>query len=642
VTGPTQALRKYGGVVLLLAATLFYTVSYIPSVFFGGINSDELEVLVFYHDIFESGHSPAGWILPGASCLFPDWSVCFLLNYLLHDGLAGDVVLQVLSFMAWLALFFIGYRLCGGKRSGVFLSFLVLISVLVARSNLSHVGTMLNAVACLDLILFAARTGSVFRYMALAAVVFLGAASDPLFIVIFVCPALAALVTESLFHPSNRKAARRPVAVIFPGAILGYMAAPWIFPVPTARAMYTQFRPENILTCLENLWKDLGPAQHPWFVPLFAADMLILVAGGAAAVFFRNQVRKSSPILVFLFVYTFALIMANWAALLLTNNWSMRYVYFSLVWPPLLGAGFLSEAFSARSWPGRLLAVGVALYTIQVALHPLPKSAAYLAALKRAPDLRALMAQEHMEAGFAQYWYANITTYLSGETVPLRPITETGNIRHWFSNLEWYRGETDVGPLPKFRFILMPTLDPEALRARYGPPDRIATTSLNEEVWIYSEANAIRYNRIFGELGNRHVFPGPNQAWFTAAALPSQTGRLEGTARIARAGRDPAGCLTFGPYLHIKPGRYQANYSYTYLKAPARDKPVTFDCVLRLDKENYLDVVPIPYRDGTPQVLSRRIVVPPHPDDATLEMRLHYLGSGDVRVDSLQITYLGP
>jgi hypothetical protein len=342
-----------------------------------------------------------------------------------------------------------------------------------------------------------------------------------------------------------------------------------------------------------------------------------------------------------LLAYTFALVALNWTALLLTNPWYMRYVCFSLVWPLLVAAGLSSEIFSRRSWIVRLLALGVALYTVWVARHPLPKSPEYLAAMKRIPELQALMAEEHMKAGLADYWYANLTTYLSGDKVCLRAMDHT-HFYHWCSNLQWVEGDHRGSPVPKFRFLLMPNLDPDLLRVRFGPPDRIAKTSLGEEVWIYSEENAISNNPIFGELGNRHTFPEPDETLFTAATLPSQTGQWQGSIRIARAGRDRAGCLTFGPYLNMLPGRYRADYSYTYLKAPEPDKPVTFDCILHLKGEDYLDKVAIPYVDGTPRILSRQVVVPPHPDGAPLEMRLHYQGSGDFEVDSLKVTYLGP
>jgi hypothetical protein len=633
--------QKYGALGLLLAATVFYAVNYIPAAVYDGINSDEVQVLLFYRDVFQLGHSASGWLLPGASDLFPEWSGSFLLNYFLGDGLAANTVMQVAFFFAWLILLFLFYRSWGGTRPEIFLPLLILVTLLAVQNNLSHVGTMLNTVGALVLVFFIWRQGSVPRYLALGTITFLGATSDALFMVTFVAPALAALGMECALRSTSRPTGFRLIAAIVPSAVSGYLGAPWVFPVPTERSAFTRFDPENIPNCLFDVWKHLSLRWHTGLTIQVAIDLLVLVGGFALFWRFPSRLRRIAPQNVLALTYTLFLVAANWAALLVSNNFSPRYVYFPLIWPPILAAAFISHLVPRWIWPGRLLALSVALYAVFLGLHPLPVSPEYVDALRRASDLRALAARENLKAGFAEYWRAAITTYISGGTVCLRPMAGT-SFYHWVSNLQWIQGYGPGSPPPRFRYIVTSQLDPVALRARFGPPDEIVETSLHEPVWIYSEANAISYNPIFGELGNRHTYPGTDEATFTAAALSSESGHLQGTARIARAGRDPAGCITFGPYLHTQAGRYRADYAYTYLKPPAADKPVTFDCVLRLDYENFLDRVPIPYVDSMPHVLSRTFVVPAHPEGAMLELRLHYFESGDIEVDSLHITYLGP
>ena len=641
MTNLNSFLQKYGALGVLLVATLFYASIYVPAAFYAGINSDELQVLIFYHDVFVAGHAASGWTISGATLIFPEWCVCFLLNDLIGNGLEADVVLQLLLFFGWLVLFVVFYRMCGGRRIEIFLPLLILITLLATHEHLSHVGTMLNTVGCLSLMLAGWKKMSVPRLLALGVLAFLGATSDALFIVTLVAPALAALAVEGLAHPASRKLNLCLAMAILLGAGSGYLAASWVFPVPTARTLYTEPHFERVLTCLSGLWSDLSVVHHPWLTLLVAIDLLIFVLGLIAAWKFRPAMRRGTPLMVFLLAYTFFLVVLNWGALFITNEWSSRYVYFPLIWPPILLAIFVSRFCPVRFWPGGGLALGVAGYAVFLAFHPLPKSPEYLAALQRAADLRALTAREHLEAGFAQYWIAGITTYLSGNTVCVRPMAGT-NFYHWYSNLQWVEGDAPGRPLPRFRYIITPELDPVELRARFGPPDEVTETSLHEPVWIYSEANAIIYNPVFGDLGNRYTYPAPNEAAFTAAALPAESGHLQGTARIARAGQDSVGCVTFGPYLHSQPGRYRADYAYTYLKAPDADKPVMFDCVLHTDHEVYLSQAPVRYVDAKPEVFSQTFAVPNHPPGATLEYRLHYYGSGDIEVDSLHITYLGP
>ncbi|MBC3915864.1 hypothetical protein H8L32_00070 [Undibacterium sp. CY18W] len=54
-----------------------------------------------------------------------------------------------------------------------------------------------------------------------------------------------------------------------------------------------------------------------------------------------------------------------------------------------------------------------------------------------------------------------------------------------------------------------------------------------------------------------------NQVVFKGADLPSQSGRLAGSVRIAEQGTDQPGFLTFGPYVNLGRGRYEIVLRYS-------------------------------------------------------------------------------
>jgi hypothetical protein len=126
-------------------------------------------------------------------------------------------------------------------------------------------------------------------------------------------------------------------------------------------------------------------------------------------------------------------------------------------------------------------------------------------------------------------------------------------------------------------------------------------------------------------------------------ALPSVIGQREGNSRVAREGRDKRSFLVFGPYPYLTPaaGRYRITMSYIYYKAPVLAKRAVFDVPYGEGSAvRFLDRRYVPFIDNARHELTREIVVP-EPGGAMMQVRVLYLESGDLAIDSLDLLYLG-
>ncbi|HWB58856.1 MAG TPA: hypothetical protein VG733_05160, partial [Chthoniobacteraceae bacterium] len=158
------------------------------------------------------------------------------------------------------------------------------------------------------------------------------------------------------------------------------------------------------------------------------------------------------------------------------------------------------------------------------------------------------------------------------------------------------------------------------------------------DIWIYREERSISYSPVFGELSNGSP---ANEFQARARLLPSQTGRIEGESIVARAGRDAQGAITFGPYLHLAPGRYRVEITYSWRAAPAPGRMAIFDAVLwNGSRALSMFSAQVPFVDTAPHEFTREVSVSDN-DRWSFEVRTFYFASGDLGIDSLKVTYLG-
>jgi hypothetical protein len=313
-----------------------------------------------------------------------------------------------------------------------------------------------------------------------------------------------------------------------------------------------------------------------------------------------------------------------------------RYLAVALLLPLFLLAFGLHAVIAWRPWLENGVATAAAIFIAMCAFIPQPPIGAYPATLELIPVLQDVMKKNHITAGLITYWRANLITFLSHGTVPLRAETADGKLARDGNTMTWYGKGMPIGGGPHFRLIFPE--DPVQINRQFGPPDQVLTVLGGETLWIYSEAHSIIYDEYFDLLSNRWTDHGHTLS-FNAVDLSSNIGRTEGTSRIAAPG-DSDGHLTYGPYLSLKPGHYRATYRYQYLTPPDPGQVAVYDLfVQRVDGESF-HTLPLTYVNSRPQILTDEFTV--SQPGLPYEMRIYYNGSGTIRVDSLSITVLEP
>ena len=139
----------------------------------------------------------------------------------------------------------------------------------------------------------------------------------------------------------------------------------------------------------------------------------------------------------------------------------------------------------------------------------------------------------------------------------------------------------------------------------------------------------------FPELSGVQVLP-VSFTFVPEAPPPPQTGKLEGTQVVARAGRDKPGFLRFGPYVGLKAGAYLATFSLS-ANGVRPNEPVTI-----------IQAVGAPAAVFASKVLTGRQLPPlptlnnvelsfATPGQQPIETRVYYRGRGTLRAGPISV-----
>jgi hypothetical protein len=389
------------------------------------------------------------------------------------------------------------------------------------------------------------------------------------------------------------------------------------------------------------LGEMLNPQHHLFFF-LVVLDVLTVLGGIAGLLFFifsRNR-KLISPVALSVMIFCSSAVFINWFAVMLTDDYqdtpANRYLTIALLTPLYLGVFGLHAIILWRPWLEKAFATSIAVFTISVSFIPEDPSINYDFTTADIPYLVAVMGHNHIEGCLANYWSANIVTFLSNEQVCPRSLTNDARIYYWFNNLQWFGKGLPPEKWPKFRMLYMPD---HGYAERFGKPDRIVYTPGKTEVWLYSDARSIRYNEYFDILSNDLKDEG-RTIRFNSSEEQGDTGHIEGTSKVVTDGKDGSGWIEFGPYIVLEPGRYRATFHYTYSKEPTTGNFPTYDLLMHTgDHEKSSDNTTLPFINTQPQTFSDEFTVTENGHQ--YEMRLFYHGSGSVKVDSLDVTYIG-
>lgn len=177
-------------------------------------------------------------------------------------------------------------------------------------------------------------------------------------------------------------------------------------------------------------------------------------------------------------------------------------------------------------------------------------------------------------AGIGDFWNARGISHKTGKPLHILPVlNDAMPFFHMMS----------VGPLidprqygiASYNFVLMRKagtttqfdFTPDTVGRHLPRPARIVDcTNSDTELWLYTDLalDTVVKDKANLFLGQQGLVRDYRKA---AAELPGEVGQVEAQSRVAEAGRDKTGYLSYGPYITLPPGRYQVTVSYTATEA---------------------------------------------------------------------------
>jgi len=673
-------------------------------------NADALYIPAICQDLF-TGKNLSGWNPPAVPYFFPDMPFYFLVNFLVGNFHLAIVFFGIVQFLS----LFIGFILISnqvfGPRQNI--HFLILITgtvtgMLFATGDFSvlmpmfvsghHFGTMLSLIFSLLLIVRLLRigpessAGGIANFGLLFLVSFLAIASDALYLVQFLVPALCclwllllvgriSLRQLSLFYivliPAApfgfwlnrvlliyrpvRPSMKKTLAIISEnfnqakqGMVSGLTQGEW-FPkkwLPVIVIIWISFILLILTLVILMLWRSMHRNSEPrlrskgFTVIIFTigvfGTVLPILAFKHGWIFWGTYVLTSTYLLMvsqklsaqgpmeysgklFLFSYFLLMVVSTLGSLFVSGGFYPRYMLPALLFPLLFGWPFLlaNSKRVMKVLDQLTLKIGIVLIMIFLLfwlgdfsqITRLSELGDYYPENIRCLDSYA----DYFHNGIAPYWRARPITMLSKKKILVVHAKPDLSINHWITNLSNYNNRFDF-------IILDGYFDFLQILAEFGKPAAIFVCE-NYKILTYNRSEDAAFQQQYQRLFDFS---------FTAAQLPSDTGRVVGSSRIADTVYGAKGCLAKSPDLNLWIGDYR--FEITYFAAYRDDSPV-----------GTWDIVSFP--PGKKEIILQKGEIKPDANGVIsgvasvrqpgrTAIRTFYQGKGILRIDTLRINLI--
>ncbi|HWG42019.1 MAG TPA: hypothetical protein VN688_04475 [Gemmataceae bacterium] len=491
-------------------------------------NSDQLYCIHFCDDLLH-GHDVQGFHMPAAPYVFPDMVLVLVCSLLTSNLTAAFILYSLLYYGLLLAVLSAICREVGLSRPDSFVTAGVGVAFLLAshfdpvysgRGALlcypgNHMGCLLMGLGAIAFVLRAIRRG--YRWwsaLLLVGVCVPAGFSDQLLIVQYLVPLCAALLLLGICRLIPIRRSLITITLLGFSTLLAMKMRGvfvWLGFVPM-RITHTDsaFGLRPIVSLKEfaaNGWfivRDQSLMQTVFILNTMTAATVLVIwsrrvwrsapASADAGTISPNETRLDGTAILLLAGVLLLAPLSNAGALIATGSVDRaavtRYLYTWWFLP------FLCLALWSRLLPWRPVRLipwlVTALVIFQMLRFPEPLRTDGFA--RRYPPLAQaldeLVRKHGRLRGFAEYWRARESHYLTQERVDVLPILSWGV--PWFHgfNPNAFLGDNphDLS-LPDYNFVIVPTNgeagpDPEHILARFGKPVEIIPTE-HHEIWRY-------------------------------------------------------------------------------------------------------------------------------------------------------------
>jgi hypothetical protein len=516
------------GLIVLVALVLCSLVFNNPNFTGEWTNADTLVLTSFVWDVRHHDYAWTGFRLPRIPSLFPDLAVYSAFQLLIGDyrwAIFGYAIAQFLAFIfaaGWLISLATDVRLA--KTAGLLTLLLTLVIVvdlhfppIVAHFEIfllvMHFGAFLMSLIAVGLAILLIERWRLSSGVLLGACCCAAFLSDKIFAFDLAIPLAGALIVSLQVRITSLQRATAILSAVavgmgsatFVDRYLIREADLAIAQVLSHAAQFLEQTPHYLGTVAV---AAIGSLLLP--VILFIAAPLLVRWERTRQEKFRAPRRRldfaaeASDFRAFAFLWIFmafamAAVIALGAAVFVIAPQSYRYLTVPLFWPIIFSAiTILRLARSDSTISYSLLTLLIAMMATLAAPgirvvpafarwgHPL---AACIVEHKNAFGLRA---------GLSDYWLSRPVTISTNWTIQVDQIDFAGTPFVWQNDPFWYlRSFSTPGQPPEYNFIVTDRLDLEAIRQRYGDPDRITRCDV-WTIWVYRDTTGLWRNLVRG------------------------------------------------------------------------------------------------------------------------------------------------
>ena len=577
-------------------------------------------------DIFVHGGSWFDWKITPAPAYFPDM-FAYAVGYFIFPGVMERVVFVCLVqalLLAWVSTRFVS-SLIGGVslNARVVIVLLVSFSLLVAsnsgmwlffNSTNNHFAALFFPIFCLAFALEFWRKSEALKSILVFLGALLGTASTSVFVLSFVVPLVIlsiALIVVLLVGGRKVGSIVWITSVVVAGQILGSLINKELLPYDAllGRAPMTvdaainsynvlfqatrlTFSPDNIYTfslsflvVVAFVWTVLDwlfrlrflRGEYAGWYPLFGSD------------FSDVKLRYSLCVLLLLIAFP---VNVGGAVLSggLVDPWGYRYFAFPAVLGVLIGIakidlqGGFNRGWSKKvAWSAILLLIVMGLFTVKGRLDSTGRSdfsEVLYKGVSGESDLIGNCLNQisaggfELRGGIADFWNARGAVYKVDKSLHILPVYNNVSPRFQMMSLGPL-AEPDRYGFGYYNFAILRhsgtvssfDLRPETIGRLIPSPSKVVSCAgTDSEVWLY---NSLALNEIVQKNLDPLLFALGRGGRFVATAdqLPGQLGKAVGASRVAQAGVDPKGFLSYGPYIRAPAGHYRATITYSATEA---------------------------------------------------------------------------
>jgi hypothetical protein len=666
-------LLQYGAIIFILSGCAyafysFYSLS--PVNLF--INADLVHLPVMFADIAGNWRNFGGWNLPEAPYYFPDMVLFFAINFLVKNKFFSIEIYGIIQLLLlFLTITWLYFELGGQNKKIYNFNFLLGISILSIThlfilnpyqvlSNVYvyflvsyvHFGTYVFSLIFLFLCLRYLQQGNLYILTVNLCLITIVVLSDLLLCTYFIIPFLIVSVLSlrlNIFQQSRIKILAISIGI---SSVSAYLFSKLLDSLSADTAI--ELNLEKIFTSITQFARDigqLGTAEQQFafcfsLLPLIYIFLVTFLSlpNLAFSATHRSQ-EQQQQIVRWLFTKVFVLIsiLVTVVAVFALGKYidlnSIRY-FLPLFYSPgiflLLSLGLAIEQVEQQYVKiielalATLLGITLVILTSSVKFQPITQ-------LFPAPEYASCFSKFTPTAGLAGYWESKPLILYSRRQLQIATITPNGEPYQWNNNQYWYIDNWhNPGSLPNFQFILMRSLDKNAIEQTYGKPNRVSACA-DSEIWWYDDPD-----RLYLNLMKDHWSPferaiaARKMINIPAGLLGGNIGQTEGLwKRTAIEGRDSTGYLGFGLSLKLPSGKYLAQIEYQS-SDPIPTKPnANVDIFVHspLKDKGELAVQPMPITARTDKVFNLEFTLA---RESTAEVRVFYQGHGTLAVKQIK------